>query len=161
MKNTPSYTCIAKEEQNCILKFELENKRWDFYFAHLRWCHNGWASNILSGECRRSRYPPRLRYWMPIHYVTIEDGQNKKSHLLFSLVRTVWILYFIGVIYCQKYHSFHWLHLNNHTPKENKCFNPRNQKHCAAFFTRINSVCVQMRHSIRGVCTHLICHYYA
>ena len=24
------------------------------------------------------------KYWMPIHYDTIEDGQNKKSHLLFS-----------------------------------------------------------------------------
>ena len=54
-------------------------------FAHLRWCHNGWASNILmSGGCRRSRYPPRLKYWMPVHYDTIEDGQNKQSHLLFS-----------------------------------------------------------------------------
>ena len=26
-----------------------------FCFAHLRWYHNGWASNILSGRCRRSR----------------------------------------------------------------------------------------------------------
>ena len=24
------------------------------------------------------------KYWMPNHYDTIEDGQNKKSHLLFS-----------------------------------------------------------------------------
>ena len=24
------------------------------------------------------------KYWMPIHYDTIEDGQNKQSHLLFS-----------------------------------------------------------------------------
>ena len=24
------------------------------------------------------------KYWMSIHYDTIEDGQNKKSHLLFS-----------------------------------------------------------------------------
>ena len=23
-------------------------------------------------------------YWMPIHYDAIEDGQNKKLHLLFS-----------------------------------------------------------------------------
>ena len=67
-----------------------------FCFAHLRWCHNGWASNILSGGCRRSRYPPRLKYWMPIHYDTIEDRQNKKSHLLFSfLVRIVLFLHLI------------------------------------------------------------------
>ena len=101
-----------------------------FCFAHLRWCHNGWTSNILSGGCRRR---PRLKYWMPIHYDTIEDGQNKQTHLLFSfLVRIVLFLYFIGEIYCQKYHYIHWLHLNNYTPYENKCFNPRNQNHCVA-----------------------------
>ena len=34
--------------------------------------------------------PPRLTYWMGIHYDTIEDGPNKKSHLLLSfLVRFV------------------------------------------------------------------------
>ena len=47
-----------------------------FCFAHLRWCHNGWAPNILIVH--------HSKYWMPIHYDTIEDGQNKKSHLLFS-----------------------------------------------------------------------------
>ena len=77
-----------------------------FCFAHLRWCHNGWASNIFSGGCRRSRYsqhPPRLKYWMPIHYDTIEDGQNKKSHLLLSfLVRIVLLLHFTGEIYLSK-----------------------------------------------------------
>ena len=26
------------------------------------------------------------KYGMPIHYDTIEDGQNKKSHLLFSKI---------------------------------------------------------------------------
>ena len=25
-----------------------------FCFVHLRWCHNGWASDILIGECHRS-----------------------------------------------------------------------------------------------------------
>ena len=127
-----------------------------FCFDHLRWCHNGWASNILSGGCRRSRYPPRLKYWMPIHYDTIEDGQNKKSHLLFSfLVRIVLFLHFIGGIYLSKniITSFHWLHLNNYTPYENKCFNPRNQIHHVEFVSRVNSVCVQMRHAIRV--THL------
>ena len=34
--------------------------------------------------------PPQLEYWMPIHYDTIKDGQNKNSHLLFPfLVRIV------------------------------------------------------------------------
>ena len=45
-----------------------------FPFAHLR-CHNEWASNILIMVTRTS---------MPIYYVIIKDGQNKKSHLLFS-----------------------------------------------------------------------------
>ena len=50
-------------------------------------------------------HPPRLKYWMPIRYDTIEDGQNKKSHVLFSLFfRIVLFLFFIGEIYCQRYH---------------------------------------------------------
>ena len=97
----------------------------------------------LSGGCRRSRYPPRLKYWMPIHNDTIEDGQNKQTHLLFSfLVRIVLFLHFIGGIYLSKIllHHFHWYHLNNYTPYENKCFNPRNQIHRVAFVTRVNSI---------------------
>ena len=86
------------------------------------------------------RHPPWLKYWMPIHYDTshtIEDGQNKKSHLLFSfLVRIVLFLHLIGGIYLSKIVSFHWFHLNNYTPYENKCFNPRNQIHRVAFVTR-------------------------
>ena len=87
---------------------------------------------------------------MPIHYDTIEDGQNKKSHLLFSfLVRIAKFLHFIGRIFFVKniITSFHWFHLNNYTPYENKCFNPRNQIHRVAFITCVNSVCVQMRHA--------------
>ena len=125
-----------------------------FCFAHLRWCHNWWASNILSGG-----YPPRLKYWMPIHYDTIEDGQNKKSHLLFSfLVRIVLFLHFIGGIYLSKtiITSFHWFHLNNYTPYENKCFNPRNQIHRVEFVTRVNSVCVLPRVIAKRAIHHVI-----
>ena len=51
-----------------------------FCFAHLRWCHNEWASNILIVyACIHLS-----KYWMPIHHDTIEDRQNKKSHLIFS-----------------------------------------------------------------------------
>ena len=112
-------------------------------FAHLRWCHNGWASNILIVVDTSYAGIHHSKYWMPIHYDTIEDGQNKKSHLLFSfLVRIVLFLHFICGIYLSTniITSFHWFHLNNYTPYENKCFNPRNQIHR-----------VQMRHAIRGV----------
>ena len=45
----------------------------------------------------------RLKYWMPIHYDNIEDGQNKKSDLLFSfLVRIVLFLHFTSRIYLSK-----------------------------------------------------------
>ena len=53
-------------------------------FAHLRWCHNGWASNILIVVDTGYAGIHHSKYWMPIHYDTIEDGQNKQSHLLFS-----------------------------------------------------------------------------
>ena len=66
-------------------------------------------------------------------------------------------LHFIGGIYLSNniITLFHWFHLNNYTPFENKCFNPRNQIHRVEFVTRINSVCVQMRHAIHGV--HILC----
>ena len=55
---------------------------------------------IMDGHSILRRHPPRLKYWMPIHYDTIEDGQNKQSHLLFSfLVKIVLFLHFIGGIY--------------------------------------------------------------
>ena len=108
-----------------------------FCFAHLQWCHNGWASNIFI-------YPPRLKYWMPIHYDTIKDGQKKKNHLLFSfLVKIVSFCISSAEFVKNMIKSFHWHHLNNCTPYENKCFNPRNQNHCVAFVTRVNFVCVQ------------------
>ena len=55
-----------------------------FCFAHLRWCHNGWASNILIVVDTGYAGIHHSKYWMPINYDTIEDGQNKKFHLLFS-----------------------------------------------------------------------------
>ena len=45
-----------------------------FCFAHFRWCHNGWASNILIVV---DAGVDHSKYWMPIHNDTIEDGQNK------------------------------------------------------------------------------------
>ena len=48
-----------------------------FCFAHLRWCHNGWASNILIVVDTGYAGIHHSKYWMPIHYDTIEDGQNK------------------------------------------------------------------------------------
>ena len=82
---------------------------------------------------------------MPIHYDTIEDGQNKKSHLLFSfLVRIVLFFAFYrrDVFVKNIITSFHLFHLNNYTPYENKCFNLRNQIHRVVFVTRVNSVCI-------------------
>ena len=118
---------------------------------------NGWASNILSG--RRCRYPPQSKYWMPTHYDTIKDGQNKKkSHLLFSFLLRIVIFFAFyrrDLLVKNILTSFQWLHVNNYTPYENKCFNPRNQIHHVTFVTCINSVCVQMRHAIRHVQAHI------
>ena len=78
-----------------------------FCFAHLRWSHNGWASNILSGGCRRTT---TIKILVPIHYDTIKDGQSNKSHLLFSfLVRIVLFLHFIGGIYLSKILLHHFI----------------------------------------------------
>ena len=52
-------------------------------------CHNGWASNILIVVDTGYAGIHHSKYWMPIHYDTIEDGQNKKSHLLFSNLKSM------------------------------------------------------------------------
>ena len=64
---------------------------------------------VIDGHPILRRHPPRLKYWMPIHY-DIEDGQNKKYHLLFSfLVRIVLFLHFIGRIYLSKILLHHFI----------------------------------------------------
>ena len=88
---------------------------------------------------------------LPIHYDTIEDGRNKKSPLLFSFlvrIELFFSFYRRNIFDKNIITSFHWFHLNNYTPYENKCFNPRNQIHRVAFVTRVNSICVQMRHAM-------------
>ena len=74
-----------------------------FCFAHLRWCHNGWASNILIVVDTGYAGIHHSKYWMPIHYDTIEDGQNKKSHLLFSTYNSSVILLAIKTAPSQGY----------------------------------------------------------
>ena len=55
-------------------------------------------------------HPPLLKYWMPIHCDTIEDGQNKKINHLFSLlVRIVLVLHFTGGIYLSKILLHHFI----------------------------------------------------
>ena len=87
-----------------------------------------------------------IKYWMPIHYDTIKNGQKKISS--FSLILSWnWVIFAFYWQICQKcYYKFTSFHLNNYTPYENKCFNPSNQIHGVAFVMRVNSVCVQMRH---------------
>ena len=68
--------------QSAILRIKDEI----FCFAHLRWCQNGWASNILSGGCQCSPYPPRLKYWLPIHYETIERWAKQKISSLILIL---------------------------------------------------------------------------
>ena len=74
------------------------------------------------GGCRHSWYPPRLKYW-------------KNLIFLFSfLVRIVLFLYFIGGIYCQKYHymillaSFEKLHPYNVSIQETKIIAQRSSR---------------------------------
>ena len=82
---------------------------------------------------------------MPIHYDTIEDGQNKKPHLLFSfLVRIVLLLQFTGRIYLSKillhhFIDFIWII----TPLKKINVSIQETK-----IMRVNFICVQMRHAI-------------
>ena len=101
-----------------------------FCFAHLRWCHNGWVSNISIVVDTGYAGIHHSKYWMPIHYDTIEDGQNKKSHLLFSNHFTRLKM---------------WLHITN------KVLLPVHL-HCARWFLNIvNCDWLQHVHSIHRV----------
>ena len=93
----------GKRVQQCrrILANTVENKRWDFCFAHLWWCHmDGYPIFWVSGECWHRL---QLKYWMPIHYDTIED--NKKFHLLLSFLIRIALFFILSVEYiCQKHY---------------------------------------------------------
>ena len=83
-------------------------------------------------------------------YDTIDDGQNKKFHVLFSfLIRIVIFAFYWQDLFVKNIiTSFQWHYLNNYTPYENKCFNPRNQNHRVTFVTHVNSICIKMCHAI-------------
>ena len=66
--------------------------------SHLQWCHNGWASNILIVVYAGIRHS---KYWMSIHYDTIEDGRIKKSHLLFSNSPFLAEFHFLAILTCR------------------------------------------------------------
>ena len=101
----------------------LENKRWDFSFLP-----------IFDGV---------IMDWHPIFWV-VDAGVAGIHHdcVIFAFYRRD--LFVKNIIT-----SFYWFHLNNYTPYENKCFNPRNQIH------RVEFVCVQMRHAIGAVFTRV------
>ena len=116
-------------------------------------------SSIYKGEknpemwkrLESDKYSPQLKYWMCIvHYDTIEDGQNKKSHLLFSfLVRIVLFLHFSREIYLSKiffrhFVGFIWII----TPLMKINVSIQETKIILAFVMRVNSVSVQMRYVV-------------
>ena len=57
-----------------------ENKQWELFVLSMFNRVNGWASNMLIVEDAGVA----SKYWMLILYDTIEEGQNKTSHRLFS-----------------------------------------------------------------------------
>ena len=90
---------------------------------------------------------------MPIHHDTIEDGQNKKSHLLFILYSQLELCYFsiltAGFIVKNSPTNISLASLNNYTPHdENKHFKPKTQNHRVAFVTPVNSACLHTRNAI-------------
>ena len=58
-------------------------------------CNNIFYKWITPIKCKNNKFLRILnvvdvhhsKLWMPIHYATIEDGKNKKSHLLFSKLK--------------------------------------------------------------------------
>ena len=87
-----------------------------------------------------------IKNWMSIHYDTVDDGQNRKSYPLFSILFRIvfFFLYVVDGIYLSKIITTFHLHLlNNKFPYENKCFNPNTQNHRMVSVLGVNSVCVQ------------------
>ena len=72
-------------------------------------------------------------------------GKTKNLTFLFLfLVRIVLFLHFMGGIYLSEILiPFFWHHLNNYTPYQVKCFNPRHQNQPGAFAVCVDSIKVQ------------------
>ena len=98
------------------MTLELENKRWDSLFVLP--IFDGVIINGHPIFWVVDAGVPRIKYWMPIHYDTIEDGQSKKSHLLFSFLARI-VLFFAfyrrDLFVKNIITSFHWFHFNNFT----------------------------------------------
>ena len=111
--------------------------------------------HLIFGGCWRRAW---LKYWMPIHYDTIGDGQKKSSFILI-FVRIVLFLFFIGRIYLSKislhqFISIIWII----TPLIKTTFQPQNQNHRMVFIC--NTQCshilnTQLPHVIAEGTVHL------
>ena len=78
------------------------------------------------------------------------------------LVRIVLFLHFNENVYCKKMllQHFYWLHLNNYSSCENKCFNLKYQKYDhIAFVTLVNSTVYRCVIQYAVVYAHQICNY--
>ena len=74
----------TKTKKDTIIFLRKRKKDENSCFAHLQWCHNGWASNILI--VLDTSYTGTQNIGCPsIIYDTIKDGQNNNSCLLLSI----------------------------------------------------------------------------
>lgn len=142
-----SYQGNQNFPQPAILVFdkgEIQKKKKSeiFCFAYLRWCHIGWASNILIGRCTGCWHHQDIG--CPSMMTLSKIGKTKKS-LMFSFVFqncAIFAQYQCDLFINFKFHIF-WHELNNYIPLENKCFNPNNH-HCSVFTMLL--ICIQARH---------------
>ena len=76
--------------------YDLENKRWNFLI-----CPSSMVSYSVIVVDTGYASIHHSKYWMPIYYDTIEDGQIRKSHPQLELC---YFCIFISGINCQKYY---------------------------------------------------------
>ena len=149
------------------------NRNWACFVRYFKIINTFLKNNMMSLKqifCKTPKWHEnfnRLRQvlelknkrWDIFFVLPIFDGVIKKSHLLCSFLELCYFCILSVRFIWQKYYIISLVSFNNCTPYENKCFDPRNQIHRVAFFTLVNSICIQMRHAIRVVHMLQICNY--
>ena len=93
--------CLNNKIADKMLKqLRIRMKYAFFYFALLRWCHNGWASNILIvvdtgyGGIHQSKYLLPFEYWQK---KKIKRKRKKKKKTIFHAFRSLEIVKIVSL----------------------------------------------------------------
>ena len=109
--SSPKCNCAARA---CALLFFFTRRSWQKLFA---------GKNLVTAQTQ-------------LHLYSEQQGVFGISNICYCVI----FAFYRQDLFIKNILSFHWHHLNDYTPHENKCFSSRNQNHCVTFV-----MCVDVR----------------